>query len=249
METEAVRRRMNMIAAHFAPSEDMSPTHLLPMNCSSSLNFVMPRYDNRMYFARQGSASQAFFMRQVSTEQGSPEKPGIPFNCSASEAPFYSRPTKMGQNLSNAEPIQSPAKACKSFVSSDLPNFARPSTCIGRKKQSDSKKKICSPSQTNGIEWSPRMDVAESGRSYVVTVELPGVNVNDIRVEVNDQNLTIMGKRSTQSWSNDSISAYHKREILQGPYQVVWPLPSNINKDRISAEFLDGILEIIIPKV
>lgn len=38
-----------------------------------------------------------------------------------------------------------------------------------------------------GIEWSPRMDVAESGCSYVVTVEIPGVNCHDIRVEIDDQ--------------------------------------------------------------
>lgn len=38
-----------------------------------------------------------------------------------------------------------------------------------------------------GIEWSPRMDVEESGRNYILTVEAPGVNVNDIRVEINDQ--------------------------------------------------------------
>lgn len=55
--------------------------------------------------------------------------------------------------------------------------------------------------------------------------------------------LTVQGRRSTQYWkasgfSNDSISAYHKQEILQGPYQVVWPLPANVNKDSVSAEFL-----------
>jgi HSP20 family molecular chaperone IbpA len=38
-----------------------------------------------------------------------------------------------------------------------------------------------------GIEWSPRMDVAESRRNYVMTVEIPGVNINDIRVEVDNQ--------------------------------------------------------------
>lgn len=38
-----------------------------------------------------------------------------------------------------------------------------------------------------GFEWSPRMDVAESGRNYVLLVELPGVSIHDIRVEVSDQ--------------------------------------------------------------
>lgn len=35
-----------------------------------------------------------------------------------------------------------------------------------------------------GSEWSPKMDVAESGSMYVVSIELPGVNINDIKVEV-----------------------------------------------------------------
>ncbi|KAK4599596.1 hypothetical protein RGQ29_009583 [Quercus rubra] len=144
-------------------------------NCNSSLNSVIQRCDNRMFFARQGSVSQANFMRQATTEP---------------------------------------------------PKFAGP----GRR--------------TSGrIEWSPRMDVAESGCSYVVTVEIPSVNCHDIRVEIDDQKLTVQGRRSTQYWklssfSNDSISAYHKQEILQGPYQVVWPLPANVNKDSVSAEFL-----------
>lgn len=38
-----------------------------------------------------------------------------------------------------------------------------------------------------GGEWSPRMDVAESGSMYVVSIELPGVNIGDIKVEVSDK--------------------------------------------------------------
>jgi len=37
-----------------------------------------------------------------------------------------------------------------------------------------------------GIEWSPRMDVAESEGKYVIMVEVPGVSIGDIRVEVDD---------------------------------------------------------------
>lgn len=38
-----------------------------------------------------------------------------------------------------------------------------------------------------GMEWSPRMDIAESGSNFIVTLELPGVNSDDMRVEINDQ--------------------------------------------------------------
>lgn len=38
-----------------------------------------------------------------------------------------------------------------------------------------------------GIEWSPKMDVVESGVNYVLKIEIPGVNVSDIRVEIHGQ--------------------------------------------------------------
>ena len=37
------------------------------------------------------------------------------------------------------------------------------------------------------IEWSPRMDIADCGCNYVMTVEVPGVSIKDIRVEIDDQ--------------------------------------------------------------
>ncbi|XP_059664981.1 uncharacterized protein LOC132311200 [Cornus florida] len=296
MDTEQVRRRMNMIAGHFATNDDVSATatHVFPLNCSSSLNAVIRRCDNRIYFARQGSNSQGCFMRQVSNEQNcssnlnsvirrcdnriyfgrqgsnsqgrfmrqvSNEQSGIPLKCTGSanesssnsfETPLFSRPARMEPNFPSIGVIQPMVQDCK-LPAPEPPMLARPIKRISRRKQFPSKKKIHA-FELDGFEWSPRMDVAESGCNYVITVELPGVGINDIRVEVKEQNLTVAGKRSTQWWkvescSNDLISAYHKREILQGPYQVVWPLPPNVNKDGVSAEFVDGFLRIIIPKL
>ncbi|XP_034700831.1 uncharacterized protein LOC117925833 isoform X1 [Vitis riparia] len=259
MEKQAARRRINLIAGHFVPTDDLSASHVFPMNCSSSLNSAIRRCDNRTYFARQGSSSQGCFMRQVSTEQGSPPQPGMPLKCSAysnessntSQTPLFSKPARVEPNLSYVGSIQPLPQDFN--LATEPAKFARPSQRVSGSKQFRSKKKIRA-SEGNGIEWSPRMDVAESGCNYVVTVELPGVGTNDIRVEINSQNLIVMGKRSTQWWkvascSNDSIPAYHKREILQGPYQVVWTLPFNANKDRVSAQFVDGFLQITIPKL
>ncbi|XP_058760303.1 uncharacterized protein LOC131633622, partial [Vicia villosa] len=106
-----------------------------------------------------------------------------------------------------------------------------------------------------GVEWSPRLDVAKSKDNYVIRVEVPGASVDDIRVEVDDQKLSIKGRRSSSSWkvagcpNGCAVSSYLKREIPYGPFEVVWPLPIGVNKDNISAEFLDGFLQIIVPKV
>lgn len=248
-----------MIAAHFAATDDLSAaaTHVFPLNCSGSLNSIIQRRDNRLCFARQESSSQACFMRQVSTEQGCSAQSAVPLTCTDSrnesvEAPRFSRPASLRHNLPNVGYFQPTLHDCKSPCPQP-PNFARPTREINGQKQFSSKKKI-NGFVGHGFEWSPRMDVAESGESYVITVELPGVSISDIRVEVNDENLTVTGDCSTRWWkvascSRDKISAYHKREILQGPYQVVWPLPVNANKDSVSAEFLDGFLRITIPKL
>ncbi|XP_009799414.1 uncharacterized protein LOC107810043 [Nicotiana tabacum] len=259
MESHVVRRRMNMISAHLAVHDDISTaaTHLFPMSCSSSLNSAIPRYDNRMNYARQSSSSQACFMRLNSSEQGmgscSTESalPLKPNSCAkksfiTSEGPMYSRPT-------NKE-FQYVAQGCKyNQTAAEAPKFARPSTGINEKSRSQLKERR-NGLQSNGSEWSPRMDIAESGCMYIVSIELPGVNINDIKVEISDKSLIVSGNRSAQwskvaTCSNDSVSSYHKREIVQGPYRVFWPLPTNANKDSVSAEFVDGLLQITIPKL
>ncbi|XP_058208717.1 uncharacterized protein LOC131321786 [Rhododendron vialii] len=263
MESQVARRRMSTIGGHFASAADDisgSATQIFPLNCTSSLNSIIQRRDNIMHFARQGSSSQACFMRQASTDQVSSAQSGVPLKSTSSttegssnafEAPLFSRLTSMQPNFPNATVIQAVVQDCK-LPRTEPPKFARPHRSLRRLHQSPSRKKI-HPFGSSGFEWSPRMDVAESRRSYVLLVELPGVSIHDIRVEASDQSLTVMGKNSDQRGravhSKDSASGFHKREISHGPYQVVWPLPSNANKDDISAEFVDGLLRITIPKL
>lgn len=259
MENEFVKRRIDTIAAHFSSNDEISSTHLLPMNCSGSLNSVLRRCDNKVYFARQSSASFGYFMRQTSAEEGDSTSSVAPkTNMAKYEGPNYARepcfarPARKESMVSNSVVQPMTKMQGYDFDSLEPPSFARPRKQIRQEEQLNNEKRI--HHSGIGIEWSPRMDVAESESKYVIMVEVPGVSVNDIRVEVDDQKLSIKGRRSTGSWRvagcpNASVSSYHKREILYGPYEVVWPLPPGVNKDNVSAEFLDGFLQIIIPKV
>lgn len=268
MEAEVARRRINKITGHVvAPTitnDDIisSTTHLLPMNCSSSLSSVIRRCDNRVNFARQASDVQGCFMRPTSNEQSSCNafdapmfaRPCVPLKCNASpEAPLFSRPARMEPaEFPNYTLMQPLPQDCK-LSTPDLPKFAKPDGRIVKQEQFGSNKKLPF-SKPTGIEWSPRMNVSEFGSNYVMTVEIPGVSINDIRVEVDDRKLNVMAKHSTECWkvagcSNGSISAYRRREYRGEPYQIVWPLPTNVDKDTILAEFLNGLLQIIIPKL
>ncbi|XAR50824.1 hypothetical protein NMG60_11005271 [Bertholletia excelsa] len=147
--------------------------------------------------------------------------------------------------------IQSMVQECN-LAAPDPPMFSRPNRRINELGQLHSGKEM-HDIDCSGFQQFPRMDVAESGCSYIIAVELPGVNIGDIRVEINKQNLTVLGKKLSQWWgvatSESRVSTYHRKEISQGPYQIVWPLPTNVNKDSVSAEFVDGLLRIIVPKL
>ncbi|KAK4438899.1 class II heat shock protein [Sesamum alatum] len=221
MESQMVRRRTGVIAAHLASHEDMSAaaTHVFPMSCSNSLNTVIARRDNRTYFARQGSSTHGRHMRQASTEQGTYTQPETP--CKSTD--YRNKgPNALG-----------------------TPKFSRPAHL------SSTLRKKTNNFASKGSEWKPRMDVLESGLNYVVTLEIPGVSIDNIKVEVDDQSVIVTGNRSNWSCtpSNTSKPCYLRREILQGPYRIVWPLPTNANKEHVSAEIQDGLLRITIPKL
>ncbi|XP_078428245.1 uncharacterized protein LOC144700663 isoform X2 [Wolffia australiana] len=238
MESEIALRRMRRIADHVAPSlevVDHPPNQISPVNCSSMMRYGNPRRDNRMFFSRQGSASQGRFMRQVSIAQHSGGEPMLSRPFTPVDNPLFA---KFRQAIAEVNVENSP----------EPPNFARP--CSGKTlvpfNQIDDR---LAPYET-----PPRTDIAESALCHIVTVELPGANIVDIKVEVDDKNLTVTGKYSYPRWKTEIPNAcagivYHQREILQGPYKLIWPLPSNVNRDSVSAELLSGFLRIILPKV
>ncbi|KAF9589433.1 hypothetical protein IFM89_023751 [Coptis chinensis] len=241
MENQLVRRRVNMIIGHFAGNEDVSATHLLPLsfinefdswtqNCSSSINSVIQRCDNRTLFARQGSISQASFMRQVSIKENFGQcnsvQHGVPpcssgyinKDSSVPGAPLFSKPAHMKPEPGIVEyrPVN---QECQLSME-EPPKFARPyRRLLDRPKEVISKKV-----KPDGIELSPSWDVSESGRCYVMSIEFPGVSIENIRVEVDEENLVVTGKRSTEWWrapnaSKDSILTYHKSGIVQRAIQ------------------------------
>ncbi|KAK6134430.1 hypothetical protein DH2020_031828 [Rehmannia glutinosa] len=195
METQVVRRRANVIAAHLASHEDISATatHVFPMSCSNSLNSVIRRYDNRTLFARQGSTSQGCYMRPASIEQGTYMQPGTPLKSSgcgnkgsnALEPPAFSRPAQVEPGIPSVKGIQSKVQGCKyTECSPEAPMFSRPNKKCGQ-PQFHTKERT-NNFASKGVEWSPRMDVVESGYNYIVTLEIPGVSIDNIRVEVDD---------------------------------------------------------------
>jgi len=94
--------------------------------------------------------------------------------------------------------------------------------------------------------WSPQIEMFERGDELVVRADLPGLNKNDIKVEVADECLTIEGERRHEHEENQE-GRYHSERRYGHFYRCI-ELPRGVDAGDINASFHDGVLEVTLPK-
>ncbi|NMB40902.1 MAG: Hsp20/alpha crystallin family protein [Firmicutes bacterium] len=97
-----------------------------------------------------------------------------------------------------------------------------------------------------GGMWEPAMDVIDRKNEIVVKAELPGVEKENIKLSLTDNNLTIQGEVKKEEEIKEEN--YYCRERAYGSYARTLSLPSDVDRDKVKAKFKDGILEITLPK-
>jgi HSP20 family protein len=100
---------------------------------------------------------------------------------------------------------------------------------------------------TSAPAWAPPVDIAERKDAYVVTVELPGVKVEDLEIAFQDGLLTIQGERRLTQDSTDE--QFHVLERRYGLFRRSITLPRHVQADAIEASTEDGVLQVVVPKV
>jgi HSP20 family protein len=94
--------------------------------------------------------------------------------------------------------------------------------------------------------WAPALDIAERKDAYVVTVELPGVKLDELEITLEDGLLTIQGERHV---ANDSSEEqFHRVERSSGAFRRSITLPAQVMADEVEASMEDGVLGILVPK-
>jgi HSP20 family protein len=94
--------------------------------------------------------------------------------------------------------------------------------------------------------WNPAVDLYEKDEHFVIKAELPGVDKNNISIDLKDRMLTISGERSYDNEAKEEN--YYRRERSYGKFQRVFTLPAEVDSDKIRAEFKDGLLQVEVPK-
>lgn len=101
--------------------------------------------------------------------------------------------------------------------------------------------------EENGKDyWTPSTDMIETEDAYMITVDLPGANKNDIKISVQDHRLTVSGERREEK--KEEKENYLRRERYRGSFLRTFTLPESVREDKIKAGFENGVLEIRVPK-
>jgi HSP20 family protein len=95
-------------------------------------------------------------------------------------------------------------------------------------------------------EFWPNIDVYETDKEIKLTAELPGMDEKDIDISINNNILTISGKK--ESDKVDEQSSYYRRERSYGEFQRSIQLPGEVDIDKIDATYDKGILTLTVPK-
>jgi HSP20 family protein len=95
----------------------------------------------------------------------------------------------------------------------------------------------------------PAVNLAETDKDFVVSVELPGLDEKDIQVQLLGNELVISGERKWEGEKKDKT--FHRVESQFGSFRRILPLPegTRCDPDAIAATYSKGILEIRVPKV
>jgi HSP20 family protein len=102
--------------------------------------------------------------------------------------------------------------------------------------------------EANGVtrRWIPAMDLVETDDHLVLRADLPGLDQEDVEIEVKDNVLTVSGERRAEQ--EESSNGYHRVERSYGRFSRSLSLPQGVDADQVQAEFDKGVLEVRIPK-
>ena len=95
-------------------------------------------------------------------------------------------------------------------------------------------------------EWLPSLDVSETKNDLVVKAELPGIDPKDIDISLSDCVLTIKGEK--KQGKEEKEENYHLIERSYGSFTRSVRLPGDVQSDKITASYKNGVLRVTLPK-
>jgi HSP20 family molecular chaperone IbpA len=97
--------------------------------------------------------------------------------------------------------------------------------------------------------FSPACDIAETPHHYVIRFDIPGVKKEDLKIALEDNQLTVRGERMVEHFArSERIDQYFLAETCRGVFMRRFTLPTPVADEMVDALLIDGVLTITIAK-
>lgn len=96
------------------------------------------------------------------------------------------------------------------------------------------------------MEITPSVDIYEEGDNVMLKAEIPGIKKEEIEVHLTDDTITISGEKKKEE--KVERKNYYRLERSQGSFKRTLRMPAQVQTDKASTTFKDGVLEVKIPK-
>jgi HSP20 family protein len=93
----------------------------------------------------------------------------------------------------------------------------------------------------------PLLDIKEDKEKFIIDIEVPGVDKNDLKISIKKDNLIIQGEKKEEKKKEEE--SYLRVERSYGNFMRSVNLPAEVNQSKITAQYNNGVLKITLPKI
>jgi HSP20 family protein len=102
------------------------------------------------------------------------------------------------------------------------------------------------PVHSNSTSSMPAVNIREDEKNYILDLAAPGIDKKDLKIDINEDVLTV--SYETKNESEESKDGYRRKEFSFSAFSRSFYIPENVNREKIEANYKDGILSVSLPK-
>jgi HSP20 family protein len=102
------------------------------------------------------------------------------------------------------------------------------------------------PVFSNRTNQMPAVNIKEDDKNYVLDLAIPGIDKKDLKIDMNEDVLTISSEAKSESEENKD--GYKRKEFSYSAFSRSFYIPENVNREKIEANYKDGVLSVSLPK-
>jgi len=102
------------------------------------------------------------------------------------------------------------------------------------------------PAMSNNTSSLPAVNIREDDKRFMLDLAVPGIDRKDLKIDINEDVLTISSE--TKNESEENRDGYKRKEFSYSSFSRSFQIPENVNREKIEANYKDGILSVALPK-